>query len=111
MRQCNAEIHFVHRESTSRTLNQKRTTEYQRWHSMRKRCLDPNCPAYKNYGGRGIRICKRWQHYKNFLSDMGRCPPGKSLDRINNDGDYEPSNCRWATPSQQNRNRRPLKRD
>ena len=106
MRQRAAAAQYVHGESRSRISNRKRTSEYQRWHSMRKRCLNPNCKAYKNYGGRGIKVCKRWKHYPNFLADMGRCPSGKSLDRINNDGNYTPANCRWATQKQQVHNRR-----
>ena len=88
--------------------NRQVTTEYRSWEALRKRCLNPNNAAYSHYGGRGIRICERWlESYTNFLTDMGRKPgPGYSLDRINNDGDYEPSNCRWATPKQQANNRR-----
>ena len=77
---------------------------------MKKRCLDPSSHNYRNYGGRGITICDRWldrQGFDNFLADMGERPEGKTLDRRNNVGDYEPGNCRWATSSEQNSNRRP----
>jgi hypothetical protein len=63
-------------------------------------------PAYHNYGGRGITICVKWDIFANFLSDMGEVPPNHSLDRINNNGNYEPQNCRWATNEQQHRNTR-----
>jgi DNA-binding CsgD family transcriptional regulator len=77
---------------------------------MKARCLDPNNPRYPDYGGRGITITDRWlgeRGFKNFLSDMGPRPEGKTLDRYpNNDGNYEPSNCQWRTPKQQNNNQR-----
>jgi hypothetical protein len=73
---------------------------------MRKRCRTKTANGYKNYGGRGITICDRWKDFAAFLQDMGEAPPGLSIDRINNDGNYEPSNCRWATPEQQRTNKR-----
>ena len=73
---------------------------------MRSRCLSTTNNDYRHYGGRGIRICKRWDVFENFLADMGNRPPETTLDRINNDGDYTPSNCRWATRKQQCGNKR-----
>lgn len=80
--------------------------EYQAWRDMRKRCLNPNHYAYARYGGRGITICARWDDFAPFLEDMGLRPgPTYSIERINNDGNYEPSNCKWATKKEQGRNR------
>jgi hypothetical protein len=89
----------------------KRTTEYRSWSQALNRVTNKNSEVYKNWGGRGIKICERWADpeygFENFLADMGPKPsPIHSLDRINNDGDYSPENCRWATPKQQNRNKR-----
>jgi hypothetical protein len=80
--------------------------EYHAWGGMRQRCLNPKNRRWKDYGGRGITICARWASFENFLSDMGFKPKGTSLDRVNNDGNYEPSNCRWATPKEQRTNTR-----
>lgn len=86
--------------------NKRRAKEYYAWDHMKARCLRPNNASYIRYGGRGIIICDRWLVYENFLEDMGRAPSSKhSLDRIDNNGDYEPSNCRWATDQQQQENR------
>jgi hypothetical protein len=83
-----------------------RTREYKTWVSMKMRCLNQKDPAYKRYGGRGIRICERWLIFENFLEDMGERPEGLTLDRKNNNGDYEPGNCKWSTCVEQNNNRR-----
>jgi hypothetical protein len=73
---------------------------------MRQRCFNPNCNDYKYYGARGITVCKRWLKFANFFADMGVRPRGYTIDRINNDGNYTPKNCRWATHSQQMKNKR-----
>lgn len=87
----------------------KTTSEYRIWIQMRARCNNPRNQAYKNYGGRGIQVCDRWADFFAFLQDMGLKPEGKSLDRINNDGNYEPSNCRWADRITQRHNSRGLR--
>jgi hypothetical protein len=82
-----------------------KTSEHRSWSSMNSRCNNPNHHAYEQYGGRGIKICARWKSFELFLSDMGPRPSlSHTLDRINNDGDYEPGNCRWATKEEQRLN-------
>jgi hypothetical protein len=83
------------------------TPTYHAWSSMLQRCASATRSDWPRYGGRGITVDVRWRRFENFLADMGTCPPGLSLDRIDNDGNYEPGNCRWATFEQQTRNRRP----
>lgn len=80
---------------------------YVSWYSMKTRCLNPNAASYARYGGRGIRVCTRWMQFENFLADMGMRPVGTTLDRIDRFGNYEPGNCRWATPRQQRLNQGP----
>lgn len=81
------------------------TPTYRTWKAMKQRCFNKKHPQRKQYGGRGITVCERWKNsFELFLADMGEAPKGKSIDRINNDGNYEPGNCRWATAKQQSRN-------
>lgn len=94
---------FIH----GHTGHGRRSRLYRIWANMKARCLRPNNKDYPHYGGRGIRICKRWLKFENFLADMGEPPTEKhSLDRINNDGNYTKKNCRWATMKEQRQNTR-----
>lgn len=84
-----------------------KSSTYMSWGSMKQRCLNKKHKRYYDWGGRGIKICDRWLNsFKNFLEDMGERPKGMTLDRINNNGNYEPSNCRWSTSKQQASNKR-----
>ena len=84
-----------------------KTAEYRCWIGMRQRCENARMPCFKNYGGRGIRVCARWQSFEHFLADMQQRPSRRhTIERKNVDGDYEPSNCIWATRADQNDNRR-----
>jgi hypothetical protein len=95
-----------HGHTTNDHGSRRQSATYRTWGDMIQRCTNPKQPNYRYYGGRGITICERWLAFDNFLADMGERPDGLEIDRINNDGNYEPGNCRWATRSQQVRNRR-----
>jgi hypothetical protein len=97
--------HKIHGE------NRKAITEYTTWQGMKTRCNNPKSTSYSNYGGKGIKVCERWNKYVNFLEDMGRKPGLEyTLDRIDSSKGYSKDNCRWETRSVQNSNRRPYTR-
>jgi hypothetical protein len=99
------------RHPSTTALEQRRRhlaqPEYYAWNAMKQRCSNPRNASFKNYGGRGISVCARWaESFEAFIADMGPRPKGLTIDRLNNDGNYEPSNCRWATREQQIANSR-----
>ena len=103
---CNQQVAM---HEARRSHGKTGTQIYQRWLSMKDRCQNSNNRSYPDYGGRGIKVCKRWQIFENFLADMGERPGDNfQLDRIDNDGDYKRDNVRWATRQQQVRNRRKI---
>ncbi len=86
----------------------RKSPAYRTWEQLKQRCENPNNPQWKNYGGRGIKVCEQWRKsFACFIADMGECPPFNSIDRWpDKDGNYEPGNCRWATEKEQHRNQR-----
>lgn len=97
----------LHKEGNNKTHNQSKTREYNIWGSIKQRCLNKNHSDYINYGGRGITICNEWiDSFETFIKDMGNCPIGFSIDRIDNSKGYSKENCRWANNYMQSRNKR-----
>jgi len=114
MRKISKEEQYSRAASAAAKVNLKhgacrrsgKSRTYKIWHAMRARCKYPSQENYHLYGGRGISVCVRWLDFASFVEDMGECPPGMTLDRINPDGDYTKDNCRWTDAKQQARNRR-----
>lgn len=103
VRSCGC-LHLERAKKLNRSHGGSGTATHTSWRAMRERCTNPSNSHYKNYGGRGIGFTAKWNKFENFLLDMGERPEGTSLERRDNNGDYEPENCFWATPNQQSRN-------
>lgn len=98
------------RKNTIATIKERKTRTFISWQSMLSRCTNPNAPDYPRYGGKGVTVCFQWsKNYEQFKHDMGERPAGTTLDRIDPSGNYEPSNCRWATTREQSLNKRNTK--
>ena len=95
-----------HRQRLATRHGMSESRIYKAWHQMNRRCSNPKDAGWSWYGGRGIIVCERWKKFENFYADMGDPSSGETLDRIDNDGNYEPGNCRWATLYEQSRNKR-----
>jgi len=100
-REITRQINYSHGHS-----GDDKSKTYATWRSMNRRCNNKNQKCYKNYGGRGIKVCEKWKKFEGFLQDMGEKPNGMTLDRVDNNGDYCKENCRWITNKEQQRNTR-----
>lgn len=107
---CGCHTTFLLGNKLAEKHGKHNTRTYHTWEGMKQRCTNPNYPNYKYYGAKGVTVCTEWEYFENFLAYMGERPKGMSLDRIDPFGDYEPNNCRWATPTEQANNKRNSRR-